>query len=493
MILSSIESERAVLGAIIIEKKAYYSVAHILTSPEMFYFDEHKHIFAACSTLVNESSKPVDLVMLADKLRGKKIDPEYLVDLSQTVHRSINIESHARIIVERWMLRNCQETALKVIEMLKSDNVDCFDTVELMSTCVTRSLQGTNSRGPKSASELLEKFKSNFENSILNMGIVGVGTGLRELDALMGGFQRKKVYIFAARPAMGKTAFGLFMIYCFARLKKRCLVFSLEMPEDEVFARLVSMELMLTGQQVTRGIKEVTEEGLEMMTKEDIRYYNSLLDKSPVLNSEWIHIDDTPALDINDQKAKCNIHKNKYPDLEVILSDYIGLKKDRTCKGNHENEISSISQKGKQIAKDLDVVWIDLAQLNRGVEQRGGDKRPQLSDIRESGSIEQDADFVGFLYRPEYYKIEQDENGNDVKNKTEIIIAKHRGGAIGSVWLTSFMSTYRYYDNDYLQTIDINHRIVEKQYTFDDKSGEVFQLPEKNDVFKSINGARHFE
>lgn len=493
MILYSKEIECAVLGAIIIEKRAYYSISHILSRPEHFFFKEHQDIFEACRVLASENSKPIDVITINEKLIGKKIHPSYLVELTEMVNTSSNLEYHARLLIEYWIMRNCVATATKIIEMAKQDKIDCFEMVNILSQSVTTSLETTSHGVIKSASQLLDEFKVNFRNSIKNLGIIGIGTGLRDLDALMGGFQRSKVYVIAARPAMGKTAFGLFLIYCFARLKKRCLVFSLEMPSREVYARLVSMELMLTGQQVNRGIKEVTEEGLEMMTEQDIEYYLSLLDKSPVLNSEWISIDDTASLDINDQKAKIHVFKNKYNDLEVVLSDYIGLKSDRTVKGNTEAKISSISQKGKQIAKEVDVIWIELAQLNRDVEKRGGDKRPQLSDIRDSGSIEQDADMIMFLFRPEYYKIEQDENGNDTRNKTELIIAKHRGGSCDSIWVKSFMSTYRYYNIEYSDTIDINHKIVESKHDFDLNTGEVFQLPEKNDVFKSINGASHFE
>jgi replicative DNA helicase len=370
--------------------------------------------------------------------------------------------------------------------MAKNEVTDCFEMVDIMSSSASTSLEGTTNGAIRSLAQLREEFEELFRLTIASKGIKGVGPNLRDIDFLLGGFQKSKVYLIAARPAMGKTAFGLYLIYRFAVLKIRCLVFSMEMPAREVFARLVCIELGLTGQQVNRGIREINDDGLVMMTKEDIEYYLSLISKSPVLNSDWVHIDDTASLDINDQKSKVHVHKNQYPDLHVVMDDYIGLKRDRTSKGNRENEMSSISMKGKQLAKDADVVLISLAQLNRSVETRGGDKRPQLSDLRDSGSLEQDADVVMFLYRPEYYNIEQDEDGKDVRNKTEVIISKHRGGSTGSVWLTSYMSTYRYYNSDYSENsiIDIDHKVVEPK-----------EIKGIQDVLKeaNINGLSNFE
>jgi replicative DNA helicase len=482
MKIYSKESEMAVLGAILNDKRSYYSIAGILTRPEHFFFKEHQEIYVACISLLDEDSKPLDLIRLTTKLRGKKIDPVYIVELSQTVHYGGNIEPHARIIIEYFIKRNCIEVANKVLKMAEKDDCDSFDLVDEIGKSLTSSLQTTSNSVIKSAKQLLEEFKGNVRNSIKSLGIVGVPTGLEDLDALLAGFQRSKVYLFAGRPGMGKTAFGLFLIYCFAKQKKRMLIFSLEMPAREVYARLVSMELSLTGQQVNRGIRRLNDDGdMDMFTEEDIEYYLSKLDNSEVLNSDWINVDDTAGLDINDQRAKVLVFKNQFPDLEGVLSDYIGLKRDRTVKGTRENELSSISMKGKAVAKEADVIWIELAQLNRAVETRGGDKRPQLSDLRDSGSLEQDADLVGFLYRPEYYKIEQDDAGNNVKNMTELIISKHRGGPCDSVWLRSYMSTYTY--KNVSNIIDVEYTEIKRD------------LPPSQDIMKikNISGASSFE
>lgn len=488
--LYNIEAERAVLGAILSDSNSYFIIAHVITKPEFFFLPEHKVIYTAISKLGSKNSA-IDLITVLDVLRGGKelVKPEYLVDLTGTVHNSKNIEYHARILVDFYIRRVVVMASKEIEKKAAQPNIDCFDLVELLNRAVGDAMSTTSKGVMKTTAQLLEGFKENFRNTINNSGIIGLGCGLKEIDELLGGWQRKKMILIGARPGMGKTAIALFLAYRFALLGEPGIFFSCEMPAEEVYARLVSIELQLTGQQVNRGIKRYDENGMEMLSKEDIEYYLSRLDKSPVLNSGLIKIDDTAGLDVNDRLAKVNLEKNKNPLISWIITDYIQLMRDRTCKGNRENELTEISKKSKQMAKDCDIIGIELAQLSRAVEQRGGDKRPQLSDLRESGSLEQDADIVAFLYRPEYYKIEQDEDGNDVTNMTEVIFAKHRGGACKSVWLKSYMSTYTYKDKDHTLYLDIQHQIVKDQKT-------IMATVEKasQDVFKinNISGEQYF-
>jgi replicative DNA helicase len=288
--------------------------------------------------------------------------------------------------------------------------------------------------------ELIRKVLNQIDNARKNDGsFSGVPSGFVDLDRLTGGWQRSDLIIVAARPGMGKTAFVLSMARNMAvDNKKPVAFFSLEMTSDQLVARLIASEAELSASALRRG-------QLQSFEWEQLNARITKLINAP------IYIDDTPALSLFELRAKCRRLKAQY-DIEMVIVDYIQLMTtggDRKSGGNREQEISAISRSLKSLAKELNIPVIALSQLNRSVETRStaqGSKKPQLSDLRESGAIEQDADLVLFIYRPEYYKIMEDENGNSTEGKAQIIVAKHRNGATEEFWLQFINKFARFQD-----------------------------------------------
>jgi replicative DNA helicase len=420
----ALEAEQAVLGALMLEKDAISNVLDLMT-PEAFYEDAHRFIYEAIVKLFADS-KPVDLITVKNQLQldgnlEKSGGPLYIVELTSKVASAANIEYHARLIIEKHIQRELIKISDAVIRDAYEDTTDVFDLLdsaernifELSQTNLRRNFQDM---GNLIAATLkhLEKLKK--EDSAIS----GVPSGFEELDNITAGWQASDLIILAARPAMGKTAFVLSIARNAAvKYNRPVALFSLEMAAQQLAQRLMCSEAELDASKVRTGRLAPHE-------------WTQLNEGVKELSKAPIYIDDTPALSIMDLRTKCRKLKSE-KNIEMIIIDYLQLMTAGNSKGgNREQEIAHISRSLKELAKELNVPVIALSQLSRAVEQRPN-KEPQLSDLRESGSIEQDADMVMFLYRPEYYNIMQDESGNSTAGMGKVIIGKQRNGPVGSV------------------------------------------------------------
>ncbi|MFN8259980.1 MAG: replicative DNA helicase [Chitinophagales bacterium] len=434
------ELEEAVLGAILIEKDAISYVSDIL-KPESFYVDAHATIFRAVQNLFGKS-QPIDLLTVADDLRknGKLEEVGgafYLSELTNKIASSANIEYHARIVIQKFIQRELIRISNDIIRDSYEDTTDVFDLLdtaekriyEITDKNLRNSVQGIGQLVSKSILQidgLINRDDGLLEDS--------VPSGYIELDKMTSGWKATDLVIVAARPSMGKTAFVLNLARNAAvEYNMPVAIFSLEMGAVQLAKRLISLECEIDAQKVANGRMSDTE-------------YAILRDKVEKLSSSPIYINDQPAINVYELRAQCRRLQNAH-GIKMVIIDYLQLMSGGGDKGmNREQEISNISRSLKGLAKELNIPVIALSQLNRSVETRGGDKKPQLSDLRESGSIEQDADMVMFLYRPEYYNMNEGQDGASLKGVAEVIIAKHRNGPVGSVELRFNKNFGRFYD-----------------------------------------------
>ncbi len=443
----AVDLEKVILGAILIDKEALTSVGAII-KPDSFYKESHSVIYRAILELYVKSD-PIDILTVTQKLR-KNGQLEiaggafYVTDLTTNVNSSANIESHARIVAEYAIKRDIIKVSSQIQAKCYDDTADSF---EILTELINESHKINNSIDNGNTSHIKEILREVLEETAVNMnipdGITGVPSGFTDIDRITGGWQNNNLIILAARPSMGKSAKAVnYMRNAAIDHKMPVAFFSLEMSKKEVVKRLLVSEvdhMDISTDQLTRG--KINQDQFNEINKN----INSLIDAS-------IYIDDTSGLSLNQLRSKCNRLKSKH-GIKLIIIDYLQLMTNDTAtnkNGNREQEISSISRGLKNIAKDLDVPVIALSQLSRSVETRP-DKRPILSDLRESGAIEQDADMVMFLFRPEYYGITQDEQGNSLKGIGECIIAKHRNGALDNV-LLRFVSTFTKFYNMHTMT-----------------------------------------
>jgi replicative DNA helicase len=428
----AIPLEEAVLGALMLDRDALPSVMDTI-SPESFYVDANKTIFRAILKLF-ANTRPVDLLTVTDELRTmgelESIGgPQYLVQLTNKVASAANIEYHARIVAQKHIQRELIRISTSTIKEAYEDTTDVFELLDKAEQDLFGVTQDNLRRGAQSmqalSGNLFKQIEELYKNKDVNQGLTGVSTGFSKLDAITSGWQPSDLVIVAARPGMGKTSFVLALARNAAVLQQKPVAFfSLEMSSLQLANRFLSLEAEIEGRKLRNG--SLTEEEWDRLT-----FHLERMSAAPVF------IDDTPAINIFELRAKCRRLKSQH-DIQLIILDYLQLMNgadDGKRSGNREQEISNISRSLKALAKELNVPVIALSQLSRAVETRGGDKRPQLSDLRESGAIEQDADLVSFIYRPEYYKIQFDENDNPTKGLAEIIIAKHRNGALDTVQL----------------------------------------------------------
>jgi replicative DNA helicase len=422
------ELEEAVLGALMLEKEALNDVIEIL-KPESFYKDEHRNIYEAIISLFKKS-EPVDLLTVVSELRRLGSleaagGSSYIAQLTTRVNSSANVVFHARVVAEQAIKRELISVASEILKDGYEDVTDVFQLLdrtqqalfEISESNIRKNYENMQSVMSQAFMEL--EIRKNHKD-----GLTGVPTGFMALDRITSGWQKSDLIILAARPAMGKTAFVLSALRNAAVMfKKPVAIFSLEMSSIQLVNRLISAEAELESEKLKTG-------KLADYEWEQIVHRTAQLTEAPIF------IDDTPAISILELRAKARRLKAQH-DIQLVIIDYMQLMTGDTSKagGNREQEIASISRALKQLAKELSIPVIALSQLSRAVETRGGDKKPQLSDLRESGSIEQDADMVLFLYRPEYYQITQDENGNSTLGTGEVIIAKHRNGALDTVRL----------------------------------------------------------
>lgn len=430
------ELERVVLGAVMLEKSALNSVVEFLRS-EHFYNEINATIYEAIVTLF-EKSQPIDIKTVRDQLRrsGKLTligDATYLVELTNEVSQTGSVAYYGRVIVEMAIKRTLISVCNKAQGDAYDDTVDVFTLLDKTEQAFFKIYDSNLSKNFSGMSSLVYKAIQDLQKAkTATNGTTGVPSGLLTLDRLTAGWQKSDLVIVAARPGVGKTAFVLTVLRNAAvDYKIPVAIFSLEMASIQLVHRMLSSEAEVDGEKLKKGTLNHQE-------------WNAVAHKSNILSSSPIFIDDSPALSILELRAKARRLKAEH-NVQLIVVDYLQLMRGEDT-SNREQEISSISRALKGLAKELDIPVIALSQLSRSVETRGGDKRPQLSDLRESGSIEQDADMVLFLYRPEYYKIMVDEDNNPTDNVAEVIIAKHRNGPTGTAKL-KFIGQYTKFAN----------------------------------------------
>ncbi|WP_438962116.1 replicative DNA helicase [Nonlabens sp.] len=436
----AVDLEKVVLGALMIDGKGVDEVIDLLT-PEVFYQKSHQFIFDAIDKLF-KSGSPVDLLTVSAQLRkDEKIEAaggdHYLVQLSQLVSSTAHIEFHARIIQQKFIQRSLIKLSTEIISDSYEESTDVFDLLDKAESKLYEVTQGNIRKSTETAMDLVKQAKQRIEDIANRDGLSGIPTGFTDLDRLTSGWQPSDLIIIAARPGMGKTAFTLSMARNIAVGSNIPVAFfSLEMSSVQLITRLISSETGLSSEKLRTGKLEPFEwEQLNVKVKD--------LERAPIF------IDDTPSLSIFDLRAKCRRLASQH-GIKLIMIDYLQLMTAQTGNkgGNREQEISTISRNLKALAKELSVPVIALSQLSRAVETRGGSKRPLLSDLRESGAIEQDADIVSFIYRPEYYNLEEwdDDDQSPTANQAEFIVAKHRNGATDAIRL-KFLGQFGKFDN----------------------------------------------
>ncbi len=423
----AVDVEEAVLGAMLIEREAA-TIALQLLQPDDFYKPAHKHIFETLFDLY-ERGNPLDILTVESELRDKNLldmvgGGGYLADLTRSVSSAANIDYHAQIISEKAIKRNL---IVHCNEIIKTAYDSASDAKEVLDSAEQRIFDIANTKSRSSATAISDILKDTLgyleDLRGKPQGITGVPSGL-DVDNFTSGWQNGDLIIIAARPSMGKTAFVLTAarnaaLHPDENLQSGVAIFSLEMSAQQLVQRFLTMEARVDAQKARTG----------KVKDED---FKELIDAAGRLFSADIFIDDTPSLSVMELRTKCRRLKSEH-DIGLIVVDYLQLMTASSRDiGNREQEIATISRGLKSLAKELNVPVIALSQLSRQVEQRGGDKRPQLSDLRESGSIEQDADVVCFLYRPEYYGITTTPEGESTVGLAELIIGKQRNGPIGS-------------------------------------------------------------
>ena len=436
----AIDLEEAVIGAMLIDKKGVDEVIDLLT-PEVFYKESNKHIFECIHSLFEES-EPIDLLTVSSKLRKngllEKIGGDfYLVQLSKKVSTSAHIEFHARIIQQKFIQRSLIKISNEIINDSFKESIDVFDLLDEAESKLYDITQGNIKKSAVTAQNLVIQAKNRIEEIAKKDGLSGIATGFDNVDKLTSGWQPSDLVIIAARPGMGKTALALSMARNIS-VKQNIPVafFSLEMSSVQLITRLISSETGLSSDKLRTG-------------KLADHEWQQLNIKVSDLESAPLFIDDSPSLTIFELRAKARRLASSH-GIKLIIIDYLQLMNIGSSNkaGNREQEISTISRNLKALAKELDIPVIALSQLSRAVETRGGTKRPILSDLRESGAIEQDADIVSFLYRPEYYGINEwdDEMKTPSEGQGEFIVAKHRNGALDSIKLKFIPSLGKFED-----------------------------------------------
>lgn len=440
--------EEAVLGALMLEKSAFDTVVEIL-KPECFYVEAHQRIFRSMQSLSNKS-QPIDILTVAEELKFKEElemvgGAYYVTKLTNAVVSSANIEAHARIILQKFIQRELIRISGEIIGDAYEDSTDVFD---LLDDAESKLFEITNNHLRKNFdtidSVLVKTIQRIEDLRHKNEDITGVPSGFPSLDRVTYGWQPTDLIILAARPAVGKTAFALNLArnaVMHSGKPTPVALFSLEMSAGQLVQRILAAESEIWLEKIARG--KLEEHEMKQLYARGIQR----LAQAPLF------IDDTPALNIFELRAKCRRLKNKH-DIGLIIIDYLQLMSGtgENRNSNREQEISNISRNLKALAKELSVPIIALSQLSRAVETRSagkdGNKMPQLSDLRESGAIEQDSDLVMFLYRPEYYDITTNEMGENNRGETIVRIAKHRNGMLDTIKLKALLHIQKFVEDD---------------------------------------------
>jgi|SRR5690554_934609 replicative DNA helicase len=444
------ELEEAVLGALLLEKDAYSIVGEIL-KPESFYDPTHQLVYGAIQGL-SMQQKPVDVLTVVEELKRRgELESAggalYIAELSEKVASAAHIEYHSRIIAQKYLARELISFSSQISQNAFDETIDVDD---LMQETEGKLFEISQRNVKKDVIQINPVIKEALENIQIAAnrkdGMSGLPTGFKELDTLTSGWQKSDLIIIAARPAMGKTALVLSMAKNIALdFEQPIAIFSLEMSNVQLVNRLIVNVCQIKGESIKSG--RLSDDEWERLDKNHKLLYNSP-----------IYIDDTPSLSVFELRTKARRLVREH-NVKALIIDYLQLMNASGMNfGSREQEVSMISRSLKGLAKELNIPIIALSQLNRGVESRVGNegKRPQLSDLRESGAIEQDADIVCFIHRPEYYRITEDENGNSLVGIAEIIVAKHRNGPTGIAHMK--------FDNEYARFQNLDDFAVGRNY-----------------------------
>ena len=436
--------EDAVLGALMLEKDAYNNVCEIL-KPEAFYNPANQRIYEAIQSLA-ANGKPIDMLTVTDQLRTNKVLDEVggalrISELTGLVSSAANVEFHARIVAQKYLARELISYSSQVQSLAFDESIDVYDLMLEAEGKLFEISKNTLKRDVIPIENAVQDAIHKIEEAANRQsGLSGLETGFHKLDRLTSGWQNSDLIIIAARPAMGKTAFVLSMAKNMAvDYNYPVAVFSLEMSNLQLVNRLISNVCSLEGEKIKSG----------QLTQPE---WENLMTRTRSLSTAPLYIDDTPSLSIFELRTKARRLVREH-GVKIIIIDYLQLMNATGMKfGSREQEVSTISRNLKQLAKELDIPIIALSQLNRSVETRAADdklgKRPQLSDLRESGAIEQDADIVCFIHRQDYYnKSGVDAEGNNIKGLAEFIVAKHRSGATDTINLR-FVRQFARFENE---------------------------------------------
>lgn len=423
---NSIEAEQSVVGSMIMDRDAITTASEILTKDD-FYYQQYGAIFEAIVQMYN-SGKPVDPITLHNKLQEKDVPAEvasleFIGDVVAAIPVSVNVASHANIVRDKALLR-------QIIRVNQQIENDCYTGKESVESILDKTehdiftlVQNHGNSEYVPIREVVMNAIHKIEQASKHKGAVtGIPTGFIDLDYQTAGLQPSDLILIAARPSMGKTAFVLNVAQYVAFHEDLCTaIFSLEMSKEQLVNRLFSLESRVDAQKLRTGNLQESE-------------WEKLIEGAGVIGNSQLIIDDTPGISISELRSKCRKYKLEH-DLKLIIIDYLQLMSGSGRSESRQQEISEISRSLKALARELDVPVVALSQLSRAVEQRP-DHRPMLSDLRESGAIEQDADVVMFIYRDDYYN-----KDTDLKNISEIIVAKQRNGPIGTInlaWLPEY-------------------------------------------------------
>jgi replicative DNA helicase len=433
------EFEEAILGAIMLEKEALKDAMETLQAKH-FYVDAHQYVFECMIDIYNDNH-PVDILTVTEKLKTKGFleivgGPYFIAKLTSRVSSAANLQYHAHIVIQKFIQRELIRISGQTLTDAFDDTADAFKLLDATEKDLYEVKNDGMKRSYQEISDVMEIAIKQIEANVEKKdGLTGVPSGLKTLDHITAGWQKSDLIILAARPGMGKTALALSMLRNAAvDFHKAVAIFSLEMSAPQLVTRLIASESGLSSEKLKKGQLEDHE-------------WAQLHSKIQRLSKAKIFIDDTPSLPVFELKAKCRRLHSKH-NIELVVIDYLQLMRGEDSgnkNGNREQEISYISRSLKALAKELNIPIIALAQLSRDVEKRGGDKKPQLSDLRESGSIEQDADMVGFIWRPDYYKFSESGYESD-PYMAEIIIAKHRNGPTDTAKV-KYINTLARFDN----------------------------------------------
>lgn len=478
-----LQIEEAVLGAVMLEKSAYSIISDIL-KPESFYDNAHQKIYQAIVSL-GAKERPIDMLTVTEQLRADGTleevgGPLRISELTGRVSSAANVEFHARIVAQKYLARELIRFSSEMQQKAFDESIDVYDLMQEAEGGLFEISKNTLKRDVVQIDPIISEALKKIQEAANNeSGLSGLQTGFHDLDKKTSGWQNSDLVIIAARPAMGKTAFVLSMAKNMAvDFSTPVAVFELEMSNLQLVNRLISNVCELESEKIKSGQLSQPE-------------WDNLMARTKRLYSAPLYVDDTPSLSVFELRTKARRLVREH-GVKIIIIDYLQLMNASGMKfGSREQEVSTISRSLKGLAKELNIPIIALSQLNRNVEQREDkNKRPQLSDLRESGAIEQDADIVCFIHRPEvYYRSGVDPEGNDVRGKAEFIIAKHRSGSVGEVTMR-FRGQFARFENwneSYNLTDGNDGIIVSKKFTSDapDDGGMIVPPPTDAGAFMS--------